>query len=69
LVGIVEYAVEYSYYAPERDLTWSRKIDPHALTWEQFLKRNNWQGEPLTFAAVPESDRSHLEPALEELAR
>jgi hypothetical protein len=29
-VGMVEYAVEYGYYAPERDLTWSRKIDPHA---------------------------------------
>ena len=50
LVGMVEYAVEYGYYAPERDLTWSRKIDPHALTWEQFLKRSNWQGELLTLA-------------------
>jgi uncharacterized protein YbjT (DUF2867 family) len=63
LVGMVEYAVEYGYYAPERDLTWSRKIDPHALTWEQFLKRNNWQGEPLTFGAAPDPDHSHLEPA------
>jgi hypothetical protein len=52
LVGMVEYAVEYGYYAPERDLTWSRKIDPQALTWEQFLKRTNWQGEPLTFGAT-----------------
>jgi hypothetical protein len=56
-VGMVEYAVEYGYYAPERDLTWSRKIDPPALTWEQFLKRSNWQGEPLTFGTV--SDRDH----------
>ena len=63
LVGMVEYAVEYGYYAPERDLTWSRKIDPHALTWEQFLKRSNWQGELLTFGAAPEPDHSHLEPA------
>jgi uncharacterized protein YbjT (DUF2867 family) len=63
LLGMVEYAVEYGYYAPERDLTWSRKIDPHALTWEQFLKRNNWQGEPLTFGAALEPDPSHLEPA------
>jgi hypothetical protein len=50
---MVEYAVEYGYYAPERDLTWSRKIDPHALTWEQFLKRSNWQGELLPFGAAP----------------
>ena len=58
LVGMVEYAVEYGYYAPERDLTWSRKIDPQALTWEQFLKRTNWQGEPLTFGATA-SDPDH----------
>src|ERR1700730_9578273 len=54
LVGMVEYAVEYGYYAPERDLTWSRKIDPHALTWEQFLERSNWQGELQPFGAAPE---------------
>jgi uncharacterized protein YbjT (DUF2867 family) len=58
LVGMVEYAVEYGYYAPERDLTWSRKIDPPALSWEQFLKRSNWQGEPLTFGAAPDLDHS-----------
>jgi nucleoside-diphosphate-sugar epimerase len=58
LVGMVEYAVEYGYYAPERDLMWSRNIDPQALTWEQFLKRNNWQGEPLTFGAAPDLDHS-----------
>ncbi len=46
LVGMVEYAVEYGYYAPERDLTWSRKIDPHALTWEQFLKRSQLARRP-----------------------
>src|SRR5690606_21800070 len=33
LVGMVEYAVEYGYYAPHRDVEWSRKIDPDALTW------------------------------------
>jgi hypothetical protein len=57
-VGMVEYAVEYGYYAPERDLTWSRKIDLHALTWEQFLERSKWQGEPLTFGAAPDLDHS-----------
>jgi uncharacterized protein YbjT (DUF2867 family) len=54
LVGMVEYIVEYGYYTPGRDLTWSRKIDPHALTWEQFLKRSNWQGEQLAFGAAPD---------------
>ena len=52
LVGMVEYAVEYGYYAPGRDLTWSRKIDPHALTWEQFVKRSNWQGNLLSYGAT-----------------
>jgi uncharacterized protein YbjT (DUF2867 family) len=54
LEGMVQYAVEYGYYAPERDLTWSRRIDPQALTWEQFLKRTRWQGELLTFGAARE---------------
>lgn len=56
LVGMVEYAVEYGYYAPERDLDWSRRIDPHALTWEQFLERSKWQGDLLSYgAAAPEA--------------
>ncbi len=56
LVGMVEYAVEYGYYAPDRDLTWSRKIDPHALTWEQFVKHSNWQGDLLSYAATSEAE-------------
>ncbi|WP_457299428.1 NmrA/HSCARG family protein [Phyllobacterium sp. P5_D12] len=56
LVGMVEYAVEYGYYAPDRDLTWSRKIDPHALTWEQFVKRSNWQGDLLSYGATSEAE-------------
>jgi hypothetical protein len=52
----VEYAVEYGYYAPDRDLTWSRKIDPHALTWEQFVKRSNWQGDLLSYGATSEAE-------------
>ncbi len=52
LVGMNEYAVEYGYFAPDRDLTWSRKIDPHALTWEQFLKRSNWQGDLMSYGAA-----------------
>lgn len=49
LVGMVEYAVKYSYFAPERDMQWSRRIDPDALTWEQFLRGNGWQGEQLNY--------------------
>jgi uncharacterized protein YbjT (DUF2867 family) len=59
-VGMVEYAIEYGYYAPERDLAWSRKLDPHALSWEQFLKRSNWQGERLTFGATAGIDDSQV---------
>lgn len=54
-LGMVEYAVEYGYYAPERDLTWSRRIDPQALTWEAFLQRSTWQGQPLSFGGTPDS--------------
>lgn len=51
LIGMVEYAVEYGYYARERDLTWSRGIDAGALTWEAFLRRANWKGDLWTFAS------------------
>lgn len=49
LVGMTEYAVEYGYFAPERDLEWSRKIDPAALTWRQFLERSGWQGNQMSY--------------------
>jgi len=45
LLGMVEYAVEYGYFQPHRDLEWSRKINPTSLTWEGFLRKMNWQGE------------------------
>lgn len=44
IIGMVEYAVEYGYFAPGRDLQWSRSIDPNILTWEQFLRNTGWQG-------------------------
>jgi uncharacterized protein YbjT (DUF2867 family) len=44
LTGMAEYAVEFGYYAPDRDLEWSRRVDPGALTWRQFLERSGWQG-------------------------
>lgn len=52
LVGMVEYAVEYGYFQPARDLEWSRKIDPTSLTWEGFLRKMNWQGEALSFGVA-----------------
>lgn len=52
LLGMAEYAVEYGYFAKDRDLQWSRSIDPQALTWEQFLRQTNWQGNQLTFGAA-----------------
>ena len=34
LIGMAEYAVEYGYYAEDRDLAWSRRVDP--CSTEQF---------------------------------
>lgn len=56
LVGMNEYAVEYGYFAPERDLVWSRKVDPTALTWEQFLIRSKWKGDPISYSAHTEPE-------------
>ncbi|MFB6454104.1 NmrA/HSCARG family protein [Chitinophaga sp. Hz27] len=49
LTGMVEYAVEYGYYQPDRDLSWSRKINPNALNWEQFLVYTGWDGQQRKF--------------------
>ncbi|WBY09087.1 NmrA/HSCARG family protein [Sphingomonas sp. 7/4-4] len=49
LLGMAEYAAEYGYYRPDRDLAWSRKIDPNSLTWEQFLRSTGWQGQAQSF--------------------
>jgi uncharacterized protein YbjT (DUF2867 family) len=49
LLGMAEYAVEYGYFRPDRDLEWSRRIDPSTLTWEGFLRRTNWQGQTMSF--------------------
>jgi len=58
--GMVEYAVEYGYYGPNRDLTWSRRVDPYALTWEQFLGRSGWRGDLMSYGAA----RQARQPAL-----
>lgn len=49
LLGMAEYAVEYGYYRKERDLDWSRRIDPGSLTWEGFLRASGWQGQARSF--------------------
>ena len=49
LLGMVNYAVEYGYFRKDRDLNWSRKINPDALNWEQFLRTTDWKGEPWVF--------------------
>lgn len=42
ILGMASYAVEYGYYSKDRDLEWSRQINPDTLTWEQFLRTNNY---------------------------
>ncbi|NLR57484.1 NmrA/HSCARG family protein [Chitinophaga polysaccharea] len=49
LTGMVEYAVEYGYFREDRDLTWSRKINPDTLNWEQFLRSTGWNGKRFTY--------------------
>jgi uncharacterized protein YbjT (DUF2867 family) len=49
LVGMVEYAVEYGYFAKDRDLEWSRRLNPASLNWEQFLRATKWRGERRPF--------------------
>ena len=49
ILGMVNYAVEYGYFRQDRDLEWSRSIDPEALTWEQFLRATGWRGEARSY--------------------
>jgi hypothetical protein len=49
ILGMVEYAVEYDYFGKERDLLWSRQINPDSLSWEQFLRTTGWQGQKLSY--------------------
>lgn len=48
-LGMVEYAVEYGYFRKDRDLLWSRQINPETLTWEKFLCSTGWQGRGKSF--------------------
>lgn len=45
ILGMAEYAVEYGYFGKDRDLLWSRKVNPGSLNWEEFLCATGWQGE------------------------
>lgn len=49
ILGMVQYSVEYGYFRKDRDLVWSRKINPDSLTWEQFLRNTGWNGEKRSF--------------------
>lgn len=49
IIGMVEYAVEYGYFSNNRDLLWSRQINPNSLSWEQFLLTTGWTGQKLSF--------------------
>jgi len=48
-LGMVEYAVEYGYFRKDRDLLWSRRVNPETLTWEKFLRSTGWQGQGKSF--------------------
>jgi len=49
ILGMAEYAVEYGYFGKDRDLQWSRQINPNSLSWEQFLRTTGWQGQKLSY--------------------
>jgi uncharacterized protein YbjT (DUF2867 family) len=49
ILGMAAYAVEYGYYQKDRDLLWSRQINPESLSWEQFLLSTGWQGQKLSY--------------------
>jgi uncharacterized protein YbjT (DUF2867 family) len=48
-IGMVEYVVEYGFYRKDRDLSWSRRVNPDSPTWEQFLRTTGWQGQGRSF--------------------
>jgi hypothetical protein len=43
--------VESGYFRKDRDLLWSRLVNPDTLTWEQFLRTTGWDGQKRSFAA------------------
>ncbi|MFC4913062.1 NmrA/HSCARG family protein [Actinomadura gamaensis] len=49
ILGMAEYAVEFGYYREDRDMEWSRSVDPGALSWEGFLRATDWRGARVSF--------------------
>jgi uncharacterized protein YbjT (DUF2867 family) len=49
LLGMVEYAVEYGYFAQDRDIGWSRRLNPGTSSWETFLRTTGWRGDQQSF--------------------
>ena len=39
-----QYTIHMGYYAPERDLSLSRKLDPECLSWKGFLESTAFDG-------------------------
>jgi hypothetical protein len=52
IIGMSEYAVELRYFRNDRDLEWSRRINPVSLSWEQFLRTTNWNGDRKAFGLI-----------------
>jgi uncharacterized protein YbjT (DUF2867 family) len=51
VLGMVQYTIEHGYYRQDRELAWSRRVNPGVATWEQFLRWTGWQGEPRQFGS------------------
>jgi uncharacterized protein YbjT (DUF2867 family) len=56
IVEMLQYIVEDGYYRKERDLLWSRQVNPNSVSWEQFLRMTKWQGQSQSFG-VADSQR------------
>jgi len=50
--GMVQYAVENGYFRKDRDLLWSRRVNPNSASWEQFLRTTGWQGQGRSFGVT-----------------
>jgi hypothetical protein len=50
--GMVQYAVENGYFRKDRDLLWSRRVNPNSASWEQFLRTTGWQGQGRSFGVI-----------------
>ena len=49
ILGMIEYAVEFGYFQADRDMHWSRGVDPGAVSWKQFLQATDWRGLQVSF--------------------